>query len=604
MHSSSLSRGRVLQGGAVRTGRRLDAMQNQVDIKSLAGAVSRDFSSRQTLETRSKPLDAASKIPDEANGGLLIFIKARWRDRLALSRRAEVALVWVCAALASLLYAFKKGQDINWDQLNYHIYSIYSLFNNRVDLDIIPSQLQTWTNPFGALLPYFLIRNTSPVIASAILAATASLAVPLVYFLTRNILNRNGSLSHLSGAIISFGAAIGAFCAPTFLSELGTSFNDYLGNIFLLLALLVVVKRGFVSASYLLAGVFIGLALDIKLTNVFFIVGWVVATIAVEKKKFIIPLFYSGIGSFASYAAIGGAWNIYVYNLFKNPVFPLYNHIFKSDSYAHVAMLDARFKPQSFASALEYFPRWALGEHPTAEMFFRDTRFLVALVVLVLASPRVVEALFMPEEDRTRQVFEVKPSLFVLFFVIGSFVAWLALFGIERYAILLEQLAPLAILILLSLLCGSLRTFMLAATTTIIAILATTHAANWGRVPFGKNWYAVKMPEHLQRDDIMFVMLSKEPTSYIIPSFPKSDAFIRIESNMPLTPNEGLGQAALQRFRSHQGELRTLAPATYDLEQAKNSLGSFDLEAISDGCLDIETKAGNLRSCPLTRRAP
>ena len=549
-------------------------------------------------------MDAASKKPDGARAGLPILVKAQWRERLALSHAAEVALVWGSAAFASLVYLFRKGQDINWDQLNYHIYSVYSLINNRAELDIIPSQLQTWTNPFGNLLPYFLIRNMSPTIASAILAVTAALAVPLVYFLTKNILNRIESLSNLSRVIISSGAAIGAFFAPTFLSEVGTSLNDYIGNIFLLLALLAVVKRRFDGPSYLLAGALIGIAVDIKLTNAFFIAGWIVATIAIEKKQFIVPLFCSGIGSLASYIPIGGAWNIYVYDLFKNPVFPLYNNIFKSDSYSHVAMLDTRFKPQSFASALEYFPRWALGDPATAEVFFRDTRFLIALVVLVLASARVVEAFFMPEEDRRRQVFELKPSLFVLFFTIGSFVAWLTLFGIERYAILLEQLAPLTILILLSLLCESRRTFMLAATTTIVAILATTHAANWGRVSFGKDWYAVKMPEQLQGNDIMFVMLSIEPTSYIIPSFPKSDAFIRIEGNMPLTPKDGLGQEAVRRFHSHQGELRTLAPAIYDLKQAENSLSSFGLEARSDNCLDIETKAGNLRSCPLMRRAP
>ena len=291
------------------------------------------------------------------------MVKAQWRERLALSHAAEVALVWGSAAFASLVYLFKKGQDINWDQLNYHIYSVYSLINNRAELNIIPSQLQTWTNPFGNLLPYFLIRNMSPTIASAILAVTAALAVPLVYFLTKNILNRIESLSNLSRVIISSGAAIGAFFAPTFLSEVGTSLNDYIGNIFLLLALLAVVKRRFDGPSYLLAGALIGIAVDIKLTNAFFIAGWIVATIAIEKKQFIVPLFCSGIGSLASYIPIGGAWNIYVYDLFKNPVFPLYNNIFKSDSYSHLAMLDTRFKPQSFASALEYFPRWALG-HP------------------------------------------------------------------------------------------------------------------------------------------------------------------------------------------------------------------------------------------------
>ncbi len=525
------------------------------------------------------------------------------RDRFSIltRRRSEAAIVWFLPAFAASVYAITKGQDLNWDQRNYHIYSVYSLLHHRGGFDIIPSQLQTWTNPVGNLFQYLLVMSLRPTTASVLLAFLASTSIPLVYFLTKATLNDKVDRQNGFHIIVPGIAAMGAFFSPVFLSEVGTTFNDYLGSIVILLAIWVSTRNRLALGPYFLAGALLGVAVAIKLTNAFLIFGWVAAVVAVEKTNAMRPLVLSGAAAVATYIPLGGVWNAHVYSLFRNPLFPLYNHIFKSDAYAHAPMLDERFKPKTFAAALEYFTKWTFGEPTTTEVVFRDARFLLALLVLALALPRVIELVFAHREDRAPPIFDRKRSLFVLVFTIVSFVAWLAMFGIERYAILLEQLALIVILILLSLLCENRRVFAQAALMSLALILATTQPPDWGRAPFTKDWYAVAAPAPLLQNETLFVMLSGEPTAYVIPYLPASDSFVRIEGNMPLDPAVGLGEVALARIRAHKGVIRTLAPADYSLEQSKQRLASFDLAIREEDCLFISTKVEKLRSCRLTR---
>ena len=517
------------------------------------------------------------------------------------SKKLEIAAVCLLTMLTAGAYALSKKQDVNWDQLNYHIYSIYALLHDRARLDVIPSQQQTWTNPLGNALQYLLVMNLPPRIVTVLLAALASTSVILNYFLAKRMLNENDGASREFRLVVCTIAAVGAFFSPMFLSEVGTTFNDYIGGAIILLALWFLLRRRFSPRAYLVAGALLGVAAGIKLTNAYFVIGWVAAVVAAEKSRALRPLALSGAGAVAAYVPIGGIWNFYVYKLFGNPLFPLYNHIFKSDAYAHSLMLDERFKPKSIATALQYFPKWVLGEHTTTEILFKDARFMIALLLLALAFPRVIELIFARRDRDAALIFTPKCSLFVLVFAVVSFVAWLAIFGIERYALLLEQLTPLVILVLLSLLCGGRRVFVQAAVMSLVLVLATTQPPNWGRAPFTKDWYALATPAPLLQEGTMFVMLSDEATAYVIPYLLASDSFIRIEGNMPLDPGVGLGKVALTRIGAHQGTIRTLAPADYPLEQSKQRLASFGLAAHEDDCLSIATKVGKLRSCRLAR---
>ena len=394
-----------------------------------------------------------------------------------------------------------------------------------------------------------------------LLAALASVSVAVVYSLTKRTLDETGGGGRNFQIFVAAIAALGGLFSPIFLSEVGTTYNDYYGSILILLALWLFIRKADGMRTYLVIGALLGVAVGVKLTNAIFILGWVAAIVAIDATSAWRPLLLSGIGAFAAYIPVGGIWNAYVYGLFNNPVFPLYNNIFKSDAYGHVSMLDTRFKPHSVAEALTYFPRWALGDPTTTELVFRDTRFMFSAFFFCLALPRMLAVVMPRRKGDAPPIFDPERSRFILVFSIVSFVIWLAAFGIERYALVLEQVAPLIFLILLSHLCGGRRVFAQAAVMGMGLIIATSKAPDWGRAPFSDDWYKISAPAAIWEDGTMFVMLSGEPTAYIIPYLPQSDSFIRIEGNMPLDPGVGIGVVAKARIGAHEGQIRTLAPA-------------------------------------------
>ena len=324
------------------------------------------------------------------------------------------------------------------------------------------SQLQTWTNPIGNVLQYLLIMTLPSRVASVLLAALASVSVAVVYSLTKRTLDETGGGGRNFRIFVAAIAALGGLFSPIFLSEVGTTYNDYYGSILILLALWLssesrwnaylprdrrAARRGGWRQAH----------------ERHFYPGLGRGYVAVYATSAWRPLLLSGIGAFAAYIPVGGIWNAYVYGLFNNPVFPLYNNIFKSDAYGHVSMLDTRFKPHSVAEALTYFPRWALGDPTTTELVFRDTRFMFSAFLFCLALPRMLAVVMPRRKGDAPPIFDPERSRFILVFSIVSFVIWLAAFGIERYALVLEQVAPLIFLILLSHLCGGRRVFAQAA---------------------------------------------------------------------------------------------------------------------------------------------
>ena len=57
--------------------------------------------------------------------------------------------------LVSALFAFSRGQDVNYDQLNYRYYSAYAFMQDCMDIDAAPAQIfHSYFNPL-AFLPFY-----------------------------------------------------------------------------------------------------------------------------------------------------------------------------------------------------------------------------------------------------------------------------------------------------------------------------------------------------------------------------------------------------------------------------------------------------------------
>lgn len=518
--------------------------------------------------------------------------------------RYEIYVVIVFASALCVGLGLKFGQDANWDQLNYHYYAVYALLNGRLGVDIAPAQMQTWFNPLSSLLQYFLITLTPPRFATTGLALLAAIPIVLIYQLTCASLGGSTRSSTSTRLAIASAATIGAFSSPMFLSEIGTTFSDVFGATLILVALIIVIARAYSPFAYLLGGLFIGAAVGLKLTNALYMVGWLIAIGLTDGRRALRPLFLSCIGAFIAYIPTGGIWNIYIFMKFGNPLFPAYNNIFKSNLYHHMSMTDERFKPNGILDALLYFWEWPLGMHPTAEVAFRDVRFTLLLAAALIA---IGTYILTPPKRRRRDgtlqanFFDARHRQFLLAFFCASFVPWLLMFGIQRYAVTLEMLGPLVLFLLLSLVIRRHRALLIASLTCLAAIIFFADRADWGRVAFSRTWFDAQIPDALKKDDTLFVMLSDEPIAYVVPLLPATNRFVRIEGNMPISPETGLGRQIRDTLTTYDGNVRSLDISGKFEKNSSHLLSKFGLALNFDDCADLVTKMGRLRSCQLIR---
>ncbi|MFN7220220.1 MAG: hypothetical protein ACK5UX_06255, partial [Burkholderiales bacterium] len=79
----------------------------------------------------------------------------------------------LCAAAGSL-----PGKDVNWDQVNYHIYVAHAFVHDRVFLDTFAANIQTYINPIPFLPFYAVVASEIPsAIGSALLGVLHGLSL-------------------------------------------------------------------------------------------------------------------------------------------------------------------------------------------------------------------------------------------------------------------------------------------------------------------------------------------------------------------------------------------------------------------------------------------
>ena len=174
------------------------------------------------------------------------------------------------------------------------------------------------------------------------------------------------------------------------------------------------------------------------MTNVVYALGAAAAVlVAVRPLKATLCL---GVGGAVGALATGGAWGLMLWREMGNPIFPLFNAVFQSPELVPMNIMDWQFLPRGMLDALAYPFYWLVGDNRSSEYPFRDARFAVATVLIVLGIGRGLIT-------RT-DIFTRRDIQFLLFFAV-SYAAWLALFSIQRYAIVLELLcAPLIVLLI------------------------------------------------------------------------------------------------------------------------------------------------------------
>jgi hypothetical protein len=234
---------------------------------------------------------------------------------------------------------------------------------------------------------------------------------------------------------------------------------------------------------------------------------------------------------FLAGAATGGFWFVAMWRRFGNPLFPYFNDVFHSPwasggSYRHDA-----FIPSGLDEWLLLPFRFAFDPLRVAEVPFRDLR--LPLLYLLLAALAVAglrhrlaargagqgEAGVGPLDDRIA---------YLAWFTAFAFVAWAALFGVSRYLVPLELLAPLLAWFVLTELRPSIRSRPWLLVAAAVVMLAAGQRADWGRRPWSDDYFGVVPPRVAALPPALVLMAGREPSGYMVPFMPASGRFLRI----------------------------------------------------------------------------
>jgi Glycosyltransferase family 87 len=454
------------------------------------------------------------------------------RDRQAPLVQTNV-LVPMAIALGSLLagaiYTWFVGEDVNWDWLNYHEYNVWAVINNRYSIDALPAGFQTYFNP-TVYFPVYYLRHLLPLpYGLMIIGAVHGLNLLLIYFLVRALLRETATASAIGAAILI--AAVG----PMTLSEVGTSFSDILTALPILVGCVLILSAGESQhGRYILAGLLIGAAVGLKLTNAVYAIGAAAAVLAASRP--VLATLCLGIGGAIGAVATGGAWGLMLWRELGNPIFPLFNAVFQSRELMPMNIMDWQFLPRGILDALAYPFYWLVGDNRSSEYPFRDARFAVATVLIVLGIGRGLVT--------RADIFTRRDTQFLLFFGV-SYAAWLGVFSIQRYAIVLELLcAPLVVLLIARVFAATSGSASLRLTPSrlnaamlvvAVAIALWTQPGDWFRRPWS-NAYNPAISKSLEQP-ALYLLLDK-PLAYIAPRLPPQSRFYQVaDIALPIMPD-------------------------------------------------------------------
>jgi hypothetical protein len=376
-------------------------------------------------------------------------------------------------------------------------------------------------------------------------------------------------------------------------------------------------------------GLFLGLALGLKLTHAPFALGIAAAFLACSPLRHVM-LKVAPIGLLGAVVGfgIGGGYPAFLlWEQYGNPFLPMFNRLFRAPLFPPIVFVPYAVIPHSLGEALAYPMSWfqvgmVTPDRPfcprfmgheigcltryTSESPFYDCRFLlIHVLVVVAAAITAIRAVVARASLKARYQdgvlrSEIRSWMFLIVFFVVSYVAWILEFGLSRYLVVLELISGLILLIGVSVIFCRYRHRVLVMTACTMASVAWTHPMDWSRVPYGQTWFDLSIPPALTAPNSMFVMVSEMAYSYIIPSFREDARFIRlISSTLFLNPDVELGHVAAHEIATHHGPLWMLTAMPLN-ENDLTQLARFKIDVDFNRCITFSSNSDSITACPAT----
>lgn len=472
--------------------------------------------------------------------------------------------VYLVCTMAALITTYVLGKEAMWDTLDYHFYAGFSATHDRFGLDYFPAAWQAYLNPY-VYAPFYLLASCglTALGAALILGAMQSGILWLTYEIARDIVPGDPPRGRF--ALAACAVAL-AFANPVLINEIGSSFCDITTAEMVLAGwlLLLAAVRSPSAARILCAGLLLGAASALKLTNavhavsaapmiLFLPVGW-------RAKLRYGALFAVALG--AAFAVVAAPWSLRLEEYFGNPLFPLFNHLFRSPYFTTSPLVDQRFIPISLGTALELpftmvLPRgMADVEWAAPDLRYAFLLVSAALSLVVWGWRRSRATRVQPASAAQRLASRALAALGCGFLI--DWVLWLSASGNGRYFI---PMGCVAAVLGAALVFRLFAAYPRARNYVLLSLLAAQFFQLYAgteyhdRLPWdGAPWFDVSIPARIAAQRALYLSVGIQSNSFLLPQLAPGSGFINLEGAYTLGPQGPNGrriEALVSKYSPH-----------------------------------------------------
>jgi hypothetical protein len=496
-------------------------------------------------------------------------------------------------------WSLSLGVDANWDLRNYHLYGPFAFLHGKLAIDLAPAGLQSYFNPLLDIPYYVAIRALPAPLVAFAMGAIQGLNFVLLLSIARRVLSGVPEADRIR---VPLAVSLAGVLTANFLSEVGNTMGDNVTALFVIGALRVAVGAwdGLVAGGRnalgraALAGVIMGLAFGLKLTNGIYAVALFASLLfapgrATSRARMALVF---GVAVLAGFCITGGFWMHEMWARFANPVFPQFSEWFPNALTRNVGIADDKWLPKGFLATLAWPFLFSLDSHRVGQVTIHQA--IWPIVYVLFAAWAAIRISAIARGQATAAV--DGPARMILAFVAVSYLVWIRMFGIARYLIPAEVLAPLACYILLTALLGNGRGRIAAAwlvgVSSLLVLAGGVHT--WGHEGLSLRAFRVDSPQIARPLDTAVVLVGDDPPwAWLIPFFPPAVSFAQVGGNFP----EGRGyRARLDQILRARPAHFAILPGGQDFrgEQEKGQavLSAYGLAVDAPSCRSYGARIG------------
>ena len=350
--------------------------------------------------------------------------------KILSNRFVQAFLFLLAGGIASAVLKY----EITWDYVNYHYYNGFAFLHDRLTRDVAPASILTYFNPLADAALFWLGErlDSFPTIYHFITGLPYGALLYVVFLITKPL---SESPFFRLTAVIAAGTGAAVF------SQIGTSSHEIFIALLVLTAVLLLMNEMFVNprakrSPFLWAGLLTGAAAGFKITAGMYCAATTVCLLAFYKNMTKKQFFCFAFGGIAGFFAVNGFWAATLWQTFGNPVFPLFNKIFKSPffplvNYRETLYLENRTALQTIL--LPFILMVHFKENFVGDFSFSDARFAFGFIGLAVLTIR-------------RDFKNIgAPLRFLIVWGTVSYVVWLLTSSVLRYAAATEIICAICV---------------------------------------------------------------------------------------------------------------------------------------------------------------